>query len=155
VIGSAAVQLGSGAGTYAIGLLAKHTCVGVLGADLLKAQLLAEALTMAVKYSVRRTRPDNGSGFAFPSGHTSVTFASATILQQQLGWKVGAPAYALASYVAASRIQAKRHYLSDVVFGAAVGIVSAHAVTFGEKHRFAMVPAAVSDGAAVLFVRMP
>lgn len=155
VIGSGAVQLGAGASTYAIGALSRHPCVATLGADLLRAQLVADGLTFAVQYAVRRKRPDNGSGFSFPSGHASVTFASAAVLQERLGWKAGVPAYAVATYVAASRIQARRHNLSDVVFGAAVGIVSAHTTTFGQRHRFAMVPAAAPGGAALMVVRVP
>jgi len=108
---------------YSLGRVSGSSCAATLGAELLRAQLIAEALTMAMQYSIRRERPDHGSGYSFPSGHTSVTFASATVLQQ-FGWKAAVPAYAVASYVAASRIRANRHYLSDVVFGAAVGIVS-------------------------------
>jgi membrane-associated phospholipid phosphatase len=51
-----------------------------------------------------------------------VSFASATVLQRELGWKVGIPAYAVASFIGASRIEDKRHFLSDVAFGAAIGI---------------------------------
>ena len=45
------------------------------------------------------------------------------------GWKAGVPAYGLAAYVAGSRLQENRHYMSDVLFGAAVGIVSGRTVT--------------------------
>ena len=79
---------------------------------------------MIFKQATRRSRPE-GTGYSFPSGHTTVTFASATVLQRHFGWKVGLPAYAVASYVAASRVEMKRHYLSDVAFGAALGIVAA------------------------------
>jgi membrane-associated phospholipid phosphatase len=151
-IGSGAAQFAASIGTYATGLISKNPCLGELGADLISAQLVAEALTFAIQYSVRRTRPDDGSGFGFPSGHVSVTFASATILQQQFGWKAGVPAYAVASYVAASRIQVRRHYLSDVVFGAVLGIVSARVTTASQKHRFLIVPAVAADGAGIEFV---
>ena len=57
---------------------------------------MAEVLTLAVKAAVRRTRPE-GAGFSFPSGHATITFASATVLQQHFGWKVGVPAYAVAA----------------------------------------------------------
>jgi membrane-associated phospholipid phosphatase len=108
-------------------------------------------MTAAIKMSARRTRPD-GTQFSFPSGHTSVTFASATVLQRNLGWKVGVPAYAAAAYVAASRIQEKRHFLSDVAFGAAVGIVAGRAVTIGRgEARFAMTPMAAPGGGGVAF----
>ena len=64
-----------------------------------------------------------------------MTFATATVLQRDLGWKVGVPAYGLATYVAASRIQDKRHFLSDVTFGAAIGIVAGRSVTIGQRRR--------------------
>ena len=153
-IGSAAVQLGSGVGAYSVGRWANRPCLGAIGADLLQAQLVAEALTLGVKYSVRRTRPDNSSGFAFPSGHASVTFASATVFQRQFGWRAGIPAYAVASYVAAQRIQANRHYLSDVIFGATVGIVSARASSVTTKHPFVMVPSVAPGLAGIAFVRV-
>ena len=60
-------------------------------------------------------------GYAFPSGHASTTFASASVLEAHFGWKFGVPAYAFATYVAASRLHENRHYLSDVVFGGAIG----------------------------------
>jgi membrane-associated phospholipid phosphatase len=99
-----------------------------------------------LKYSIRRVRPDD-TPFSFPSGHTAVSFASATVLQRHFGWKIGVPAYALASYVGASRIQAKRHYFSDVAFGAALGIVAGRSVTVGRGDgRFAVAPMAAPGG---------
>jgi len=152
LIGSGAVQLGAGAAAYSIGRLADSPCAAAIGGDLLRAQLIAEALTFAMQYSIRRTRPDHGSGFSFPSGHASVTFATATVLQR-FGWRVGVPAYALASYVAVSRIQAERHYLSDVVFGSALGIVAGRSGLGNKTHRFALVPSITRQGSGVLVVR--
>jgi membrane-associated phospholipid phosphatase len=153
VIGSAAVQLGTSVGLYAIGRVSRSGCASAIGADLLRAQLVAQVLTLGLQYSIRRERPDHGSGFSFPSGHTSVSFATATVLQQ-FGWKAGLPAYALASYVAAQRVEANRHYLSDVVFGAAVGIVSARASRVTTKHSFVMVPSLAPGRVGVAFVRV-
>ena len=74
------------------------------------------------------------------------------MLQRHFGWKVGIPAYAVASYVAASRIQMKRHYLSDVAFGAALGIVAGRTVTVGHGDaRFAVAPIATAGGGGVGF----
>jgi hypothetical protein len=95
-----------------------------------------------LKYSIRRVRPDDTS-FSFPSGHTAVSFASATVLQRHFGWKIGVPAYALASYVGASRIQAKRHYFSDV---------AGRSVTVGRGDGcFAVAPMAAPGGGGVGF----
>jgi PAP2 superfamily len=130
VLGGSPLQFGAAFGAYAIGRALDRPCLSSLGADLIQAQVVAETLTTAIKHASRRDRPD-GSRLSFPSGHTSVTFASATILQRRLGWKAGVPAYAVASYVAASRVEMKRHYLSDVVFGAAVGIIAGRSVRVG------------------------
>lgn len=151
LIGGTPMQLGAAFATYAAGRAAGSSRVALLGADLFRAQLLAQGTTQALKFAVRRVRPDD-TPFSFPSGHTSTTFATATVLQRHFGWKVGVPAYALASYVGASRIQAKRHYLSDVAFGAALGIVAGRTVTIGRGDgRFAVAPMAAAGGGGVGF----
>ena len=91
----------------------------------------------------RPARTSDGTEFSFPSGHSAATFASATVLQRHFGWKVGVPAFAVASYVAASRVQEKRHFLSDVAFGATLGIIAGRTVTVGRgEARFAVSPMA-------------
>jgi membrane-associated phospholipid phosphatase len=66
------------------------------------------------------------------------------VLQQHFGWRVGVAAYAAASYVAASRLQMRRHYLSDVAFGAALGILAGR--TVGRSHRFVLTPIVTPGG---------
>jgi hypothetical protein len=151
IIGGARLQLAGALATYAFGRVAGDLKVAQVGGDLLQAQILSQALTASVKMAVRRTRPD-GTMYSFPSGHSSVTFASATVLQRHYGWKVGVPAYGVAAYVAASRIQEKRHFLSDVAFGAALGIVAGRTVTIGRGDgRFALAPMATPGGGGVSF----
>jgi membrane-associated phospholipid phosphatase len=145
-IGSGFAQFGAAFGTWALGRATRSPRVSLLGADLVRAQIVSSALTQGVKFAVRRERPDGGR-FSFPSGHTSATFASAAVLQRHYGWKVGVPAYGVAAYVAESRLQENKHYLSDVIFGAAIGVVSGHAVTVGHGHRrFALTPLAAPGG---------
>jgi membrane-associated phospholipid phosphatase len=148
VVGGTPAQLGAAFLTYGLGRALGKPCAASLGADLIQAQLLAEGLSTGLKWAVGRTRPD-GSARSFPSGHTTVSFASATVLQKHYGWKAGLPAYAIASYVAASRVQTKRHYLSDVAFGAALGIVAGRTVTIGGRHKFAVSPLVSPDGAGI------
>ena len=151
IVGGTPFQLGAAFATYALGRATNSPRVASVGADLFRAQLMAQATTYAIKYSVRRMRPDS-SQFSFPSGHASVTFASATVLQRHFGWRAGIPAYAVASYVAASRVQMKRHYLSDVAFGAALGIVAGRTVTIGRGNaRFGLAPMASPGGGGVAF----
>ena len=148
-IGGARTQTAAALATYAVGRLSSNPTVSRIGADLIRAQIVTQTLTATVKGAVGRTRPD-GTRYSFPSGHSAATFASATVLQRHLGWKAGVPAYAVASYVAASRIQAKRHFLSDVTLGAALGIVAGRSVTIGRgDHRFALAPSAVPGGGGV------
>ena len=150
-IGGARTQLAAAVATYAVGRLTTNTKATAIGADLIKSQIVTQSLTAAIKMSVGRARPD-GTQYSFPSGHSSVSFATATVLQRHLGWKVGLPAYGLAAYVAASRVHVKRHFLSDVTFGAAIGIVGARAVTVGRGNaRFAVAPAPAAGGAALSF----
>jgi membrane-associated phospholipid phosphatase len=152
IVGGTPFELGAAFGTYAIGRALGKPCAASVGAELIQAQLMAQALTIGVKEAARRARPE-GSGFSFPSGHATIAFASATVLQRHFGWKIGVPAYAAATYVAASRVEMKRHYLSDVAFGAALGIVAGRAVTVGRAHRLMLTPIAPPDstGAGVRF----
>ena len=81
--------------------------------------------THAIKRIVDKERP-NGGRYSFPSGHTSAAFTGAAFLEKRFGWRVGAPAYVLASYVGWSRIDANKHDIWDVLGGAVVGIGSAY-----------------------------
>jgi hypothetical protein len=152
-IGGMPFEVGAAAAIMSLGQATGHRCVASLGSELLQAQFVGAAWTIAAKQIVRRDRPD-GSGYSFPSGHATTAFASATVLQRRFGWKVGVPAYAVASYVAASRVDMQRHYLSDVVFGAAVGIVAGRTVTVG-GHQLEVGPIAANGGAGIGFSLLP
>lgn len=145
-IGGTPFELGAAFATYAIGRSLNKPGAMSLGSDLIRAQVMAELLTIGIKESTRRARPE-GSGFSFPSGHTSAAFASATVIQQHYGWKFGVPAYAVAAYVGASRLEIRKHYLSDVAFGAAIGIMAGRTVTIGHQHKLMVVPIGSTDGA--------
>ncbi len=150
-IGAATTQLAGAFATYSIGRMTGNAKVAVIGADLVRAQFVSQAMTQAIKVGVGRTRPD-GTSLSFPSGHTASAFATAAVLQRHLGWKAGIPAYAVAGYVAASRVQMQRHYLSDVAFGAAIGLVAGRTVTIGRGDmRFSVSPAAAPGGGGVSF----
>ena len=145
-IGGTPLELGAAFATYAIARSMNKPGVMSFGSDLIRAQVMAELLTVGIKQGTRRARPE-GSGYSFPSGHTSTAFASATVIQQHYGWKFGLPAYAVATYVAASRVEMKKHYLSDVAFGAAIGIMAGRTVTIGQQHKFMVTPIGSMDGA--------
>lgn len=146
VAGGGFVQGGAALGTLLVGRLAHSRKVTQFGGDLVAAQIVSGTVTLGVKLGVRRDRPD-GSGLSFPSGHASASFATATVLERHFGWKAGAPAYALATYIGASRLQENRHFASDVLFGAAVGITAGRAVTFDRaRKRVALAPVVVPGG---------
>ena len=138
---------------YVVGRSKDEPKVSHVGMDLIRAQLIAEGITQAIKYSTRRARPDGSGNTSFPSGHAADTFAFATALERHLGWRYAVPAYVLASYVAVSRLPANRHWLSDVMFGSAVGIVAGRTVTSSEKSKFPVTVTYIPGGAAVLVTR--
>ena len=125
------------------------------GRDLLRAQISATSWSYALKFAAQRTRP-NGDPRSFPSGHATATFATAMVLQDHYGWKVGVPVFGAATYTAISRIIDNKHWASDVTMGAFVGIASARTVTLHLRDtRLALAPYAVPHGWGVGFVATP
>ena len=153
-IGQTPVQVSAALATYAYGRLRDEKKVSHFGMDLLRAQIVCGAMTAGLKYATQRERPDQSNNHSFPSGHASVTFATATVIERHLGWKSSALGYTVASYVAASRLHDNRHWLSDVVFGSAVGIVSGRAVTEHGRQTWTLMPAAVPGGVAIMAARV-
>ena len=152
IIGGKEFEFGSALAAYGIGRLSNNQRLSEVAGRVFRGQLMAQAVTGVIKATAQRTRPDGSDRRSFPSGHTSVTFASATVLQRELGWKAGVPAYAVASYVALARIEKQKHYLSDVAMGAAIGILAGRTVTIGSgDKRFALAPVATPGGAAINF----
>jgi hypothetical protein len=124
-----------------------------LGFDLVRAQVVNEVFVQAIKFSVQRTRPD-GSNYSFPSGHSAATFAFASVLERHLGYRFAWPTVVLASYVATSRLVDKKHYLSDVVYGAAMGTAVGWTVVGRHgRSNYAVVPAIGPDAVTVSLVR--
>jgi len=60
--------------------------------------------------------------------------------------------YAIATYVAMSRMHDNRHYLSDVVFGAAVGTIAGRTVVHHQRDYWAFTPVPVPGGGVALMV---
>jgi hypothetical protein len=153
-VGQTPVMFGSAIVVYALGRRNDQPKVSHLGMDLMRALIINEAMTDVIKVATRRERPDNSDALSFPSGHSSTTFAVATVIERHLGWKYSALGYTLAAYVASSRLHDNRHWLSDVVFGAAIGTISGRTVTQHGRSNWAVVPAgAPGGGVAVLAVR--
>lgn len=79
-----------------------------------------------LKYTVHRVRPDGSDDRSFPSGHTTFAFTGAELTRMDYGWGWGGGAYAVAIYTGAERVWLKRHWVTDVLAGAGIGILSAH-----------------------------
>jgi hypothetical protein len=153
VIGQIGTLLGTSLTIYAVGRIGDKPKVSHVGMDLIQALIVAEAIVQPLKYATRRERPDMSAKTSFPSGHAADTFAFATALERHLGWKYATPAYIFASYVAISRLPANRHWLSDAVFGSAVGIIAGRTVTANESLKYPVTVALIPGGAEVMFVR--
>ena len=92
-------------------------------------------ITELMKRSFGRVRPNGGCCKSFPSGHTSHSFTVATIANELYGNEIGLAAYSLAALVATSRIHDNKHYLSDVIFGAALGTAIGRGFALGYQDR--------------------
>jgi membrane-associated phospholipid phosphatase len=148
------VQTGAAVATLAIGKALGESRLTYLGSDLVRAQLVSQTLVQGLKFTTGRSRPDGSNTQSFPSGHTASAAATASVLQRHFGWKAGVPAYGFAAYVAASRMSADKHHLSDVLMGAAIGIAAGRTVTVGlAGEKFDLGVAPTVGGAAITFTR--
>jgi membrane-associated phospholipid phosphatase len=107
----------------------------------------AGALAEVLKQTFPERRPDNKS---FPSGHTALSFASATTLHRRYGWQAGLPAYALATVVGIGRERSNEHHWYDVVAGAALGTATGWLFTDAFNDKVRLVPWADSKGGGVI-----
>ena len=121
VIGGSAVSLST------IGYLANKPGLQAFGGDLGRSFLYSGAVTWALKLAVNRERP-SGSSFSFPSGHTTSAFSAVPVVWHHAGWIAGCGASLMAATAGLGRMEENRHYVSDVLFGAALGMVFGWAV---------------------------
>ncbi len=108
---------------------------------------LTTGVTLLLKYTVKEERPDRSNFHSFPSGHSATTFATAAFVQRRYGWKLGAPAYVLATYTGWGRVFAKKHHWWDVVAGAAIGAGSAYLFTrpWAAERQLNIAPVTLTD----------
>jgi membrane-associated phospholipid phosphatase len=98
-----------------------------LGVETAISAVFMGTMVNGIKYTAKEMRPDNTTRNSFPSGHTALSFMSATIMSKELGWR--SPWYSIGAYTVATttglfRIFNNRHWVNDVVFGAGIGITS-------------------------------
>lgn len=104
-------------------------------------------VTYALKYIVKKERPDHSDNHSFPSMHTSTSFAAAAFIQRRYGWQWGLPSYILSTYVGWTRVYGKKHDWWDVAAGAVIGAGSSYIFTrpFAKEHNLTISPVA-GDG---------
>lgn len=113
-------------------------------AILIKSEMMVGILTFSLKRITAVPRPDTKELTSFPSGHTAQAFASATFMAREYGHKniwYSIGAYTVATGVGAMRVMNNRHWISDVMVGAGIGILSTnlayltHQYRWGKKNR--------------------
>jgi hypothetical protein len=131
-------------GVYAAGRMTDSRTLSTTGLDLCKSLALTWGSVWALKLLIDADRPGGGD-YSFPSGHTATAFAVASVLSGHFGWKVGVPAYVLATGTGLARVEERRHYSRDVIFGAAIGLVVGSEVTSRSRLGAALEHVEMSD----------
>ena len=81
-------------------------------------------------------------------------FRSASVLERHLGYREAWPTLLLASYVATSRLHDNVHFLSDVLFGSAIGMATGWTVVGRHgRNEYSLMPVPVRGGVALAFTR--
>jgi membrane-associated phospholipid phosphatase len=124
---------GISGGTYLMGRLVDNDHAKEAGLLALEALGHAQIVVFAFKQATNRQRPldDDGKGSfweggtSFPSGHSASSFAVATVFAYEYREHLAIPivAYSLASAISASRLAARRHWVSDIVVGGSLGFL--------------------------------
>ena len=113
-------------GLKAAGVKSRSSWGRMLVSDAFSAGLMAIAVN-SLKYTCRVRRPDGSQNNSFPSGHTATAFMTATMLHKEYGHR--SPWYSIGGYVAATatgitRQLNNRHWMSDIMVGAGIGILA-------------------------------
>lgn len=127
IAGHPATHLAGAGAIYTVSLITDDPNTHRFSRALLHSLIITDVTSTAMKYAFETDRP-NGERRGFPSGHTASSFAVAAVVQEHYGWPAGIGAYTLAGLVGWQRIDDRAHDLSDVIFGAALGIAVGKAV---------------------------
>jgi membrane-associated phospholipid phosphatase len=108
-------------------------------AILIKSEVMLGILTFSLKRITAVPRPDTKELTSFPSGHTAQAFAAATFMAREYGHKniwYSIGAYTVATGVGAMRVMNNRHWVSDVLVGAGIGILSTNLAYLTHQYRW-------------------
>lgn len=114
-------------GMKAAGVESRYTWERTIGYHATSVAFLI-GLTQIPKYTISRDRPDGSTNNSFPSGHTATAFMGATLLHHEYGYIspwISIGGYTVASVTGLMRVANNRHWASDVIAGAGIGIISA------------------------------
>ena len=125
-----------------------------------KSELLVTAIVFSMKHFIHDMRPDGSADNTMPSGHTAQAFASATLLDME--YRNTSPWISVGGYLCATatgffRIANNRHWASDVLVGAGIGIASVklvyltHRYKWGKMNNSVLVPTLYKNGGGVAF----
>jgi len=131
VLGNPGLHFGLAGLWYLAGLQSHDAKTYKIGKDLFSALIINGLSTELLKVAAHTQSP-NGERYAWPSGHVSSSFCLAAVMDRAYGPLVGWPLYGLAGFVAFERMDDREHHFSDVIFGAALGLVIGHTVASGE-----------------------
>jgi hypothetical protein len=111
-----------------------------------KSEFLVSAIVYSMKHFIPDMRPDGSTDNTMPSGHTAQAFASATLLDME--YRDTSPWLSVGGYLCATatgffRIANNRHWASDVLIGAGIGIASVKLVYLTHRYRWGKVPNAL------------
>ena len=93
-------------------------------------ELVTSGIVQSLKIITKVKRP-NGGSLSFPSGHTSNAFSSATALFQEFkddNLAIALSGYGFSTATGILRITNNRHWISDVLAAAGIGILITHLV---------------------------
>jgi membrane-associated phospholipid phosphatase len=111
------------------GEIGDHEGITTTGQMLTEGLVISYGITGGLKLLTGRTRPNGSDRLSFPSLHTAGTFCSAAVLWDRYGAGAGIPAGMIAAFTGLSRMDLGEHFPSDVVAGAAIGVVTGLAVS--------------------------
>jgi membrane-associated phospholipid phosphatase len=130
------IPAGISVGTLVTGFIKKDSRLKRNGYETLISIGVSTLISEGLKSAFRRTRPADAypndvfvsrpaHGRSFPSGHTTLAFATATsVALQYKKWYIVVPSYLWAASIGYSRMYLGKHYPSDVLAGTIIGIGS-------------------------------